>query len=300
AGGPASPRAGGPDPARSGSGLHVAGSALTVLALLLIGVTVQVTLLSQLRHARSQQTAYADFRAAVAEATAPVGQTGQDGALLAPGTAVAVLRIPALGVRQVVFEGTAGGVLQAGPGHRRDTPLPGQPGTSVLMGRRATYGAPFAELFRLNSGDEIQVVTGQGEFSYRVLGVRHAGDLAPQPLEPDRSRLTLMTADGPMFFPTDVLRVDADLTDGSAPAPAPPRRLTFAGLPDAEQAMAGDPAAWMPLVLWAQALCAAAFAITWARRRWGAVQAWVVGVPVLGAVGVATADTVARLLPNVL
>ncbi|MFF5233141.1 sortase [Dactylosporangium sp. NPDC000521] len=287
-------------PDRPASGLRIAGNGLSILAVLLVGFTLHVTLLSQLGYARVQQTAYADFRGALAEATAPVGQTGPDGRLLALGTPVAVLRIPALGLQQVVFEGTTGEVMQSGPGHRRDTPLPGQAGTSVIMGRNAAYGAPFAGLFRLNSGDRIEVVTGQGEFVFVVLGVRHAGDLTPAPVAAGRSRVTLMTAAGTMFFPSDVVRVDADLDNGTETVPSPPRPLGTKQLPASERVLAGDDAAWMPLVLWGQALLAAGLGITWARRRWGGAQAWIVGVPVLTVLGTATSDVAVRLLPNVL
>ncbi len=64
--------------------------------------------------------------------------------------------------------------------------------------------------------------------------------------------------------------------------------------------MARDPDAWMPLVLWGQALLVAALALAWARIRWGGWQTWLVGVPVLGALGLAAADQAARLLPNLL
>ncbi|MEV0570136.1 sortase [Dactylosporangium sp. NPDC050588] len=289
-----------PPPDQPASGLRIAGTGLSILAVLLVGFTLHVTLLSQLGYGRVQQTAYADFRGALAEATAPVGQIGPDGRLLPLGTPVAVLRIPALGVQQVVFEGTTAGVMQSGPGHRRDTPLPGQAGTSVIMGRNAAYGAPFAGLFRLNSGDRVEVVTGQGEFTFVVLGVRHAGDLTPAPVAPGRSRVTLMTAAGTMFFPSDVVRVDADLDNGTETVPAPPRQLGYAHLSASEKVLAGDDSAWMPLVLWGQLLLAAGLGVTWARRRWGGVQAWVVGVPVLAVIGTATSDVAVRLLPNVL
>ncbi|MFD1273890.1 sortase domain-bontaining protein [Streptomyces kaempferi] len=73
-----------------------------------------------------------------------MAQTDQQGDLLAPGTPVALIDIPAAHLHQVVLEGTDSGVLTDGPGHRRDTPLPGQSGTSVLMGRAAAYGGPSA------------------------------------------------------------------------------------------------------------------------------------------------------------
>ena len=33
------------------------------------------------------------------------------------------------------MEGTSSGTLMSGPGHRRDTPFPGQAGVSVIVGR---------------------------------------------------------------------------------------------------------------------------------------------------------------------
>ncbi|MEU8259062.1 sortase [Micromonospora sp. NPDC048999] len=283
---------------RPAGGPQVVATALTLLAVLLLGFVAHLTLISRLQYARDQQTAYADLRSELANATAPTGQVDQDGRLLAPGTPVAVLRIERLKLRQVVFEGTSGGVLTAGPGHRRDTVLPGQPGTSVLLGRRAAYGGPFADLDLLSTGDIITVATGQGQHTYRVQSVRRTGDLAPPPLAPGAGRLTLITADGQPYLPQDLLRVDAELI--SPPQQVGSRPLTAASLPAAEKPMATDPAAWTPLLLWCQALAAAALGFAWLRTRWGRWQSWVVGVPVLAALGAAAADQIARLLPNLL
>lgn len=122
--------------------LYLPGAAMSIVAVLLLGFVAHVTLISQLRFERSQQTAYADFRQDLANAVAPVGQLDENGKLHPLGTPVAVLQIPALGARFVVLEGTTSGVTQLGPGHRRDTVLPGQAGTSIIMGRRSSYGAP--------------------------------------------------------------------------------------------------------------------------------------------------------------
>lgn len=276
--------------------VRLAGGALTLLAVLLLTFVGQVTLLSHLRYERAQQTAYADFRAQLAEATAPVGPTGLDDRLLTPGTPVAVLEIPAVRARQVVFEGTSSQVLQDGPGHRRDTPLPGQPGTSVLLGRRAAYGGPFSGIRLLRPGHLIIATTGQGRHEYRVRGVRRPGDPVPPAPGPGAGRLTLMTAGGLPFLPEDILRVDADLSTAAQELPA--RRLDRQALPPAEEAMGADDGAWVPLVLWGQLLLVAGYGVTWAWTRWGGPQAWVVGVPVLAAVGLSVADQVTRLLPN--
>lgn len=286
--------------------LRLPGTALTILAVVALTFVGQLAGISQLQYVRTQQIAYADFRAELARGEAPVGQyaveytdSGEDRQrLLSLGEPVAVLQIPAIRLRSVVFEGTTAGVLESGPGHRRDTVFPGQPGTSVIMGRKATYGGPFRDLDRLVPGDTITAVTGQGEQVYQVTGLRMPGDAAPAPSEAAAGRLTLVTADGPRFAPTDLLRVDAELV--SAVRPAPARKFGASSLPEAEEAMAADPGAWMPLVLWGQALLLAALALTWARVRWGGWQTWVVGVPLLGALGLAAADQAARLLPNLL
>ena len=269
-----------------------------MLAALLWGFLAQLTVLGSLQHGRSQQTGYAQFRDVLAKAQAPVGSVDDAGYLIAPGTPVAIITIPRIDLREVVGEGTTGGVLAHGPGHRRDTVLPGQPGVSVLMGRRAGYGGPFARIGQLRAGDLITVTTGQGVHTYTVLAVRHPGDPQPQPLRAGQGRLTLMTADGPAFRPTDVLRADAALKSEAQPGTRP--AIATTALPVAERAMASDDGVLVPLVLWAQVLMVAAAVVAWIRHRVGRWHAWIIGVAVLGALGVAVADHATGLLPNLL
>lgn len=277
---------------------RVASTAALILSVTLLGFCLYVGLLSRLHYDRAQHDAYADFRAQLAQATAPVGPVQPDDpkALLPLGTPVAVLGIPEIGLRDVVFEGTSGHVLENGPGHLRSTVLPGQAGTSEILGRAAAYGGPFARLAELNPGDPFTVTTGQGVHNYVVLDVRRAGDPQPTPLATGRGRLILATADGVPFLPSGVLRVDANLV--SPAQPTPPTVLTTAQLPPAEQALHGDPSSWIPLVLWGQGLLVAAVVIAWARTRWGRWQVWIVTVPVLGFLGLAVADQAAGLLIN--
>lgn len=262
------------------------------------GFVVQVVIVSQVQETQRQQILLSDFRADLANAIAPVGQTDLDGALVRPGAPVAIITIPSLGVSQVVVEGTASAQTVNGPGHKRDTPLPGQAGTSVVFGRQAAFGGPFGSLGTLAPGDEITVTTGQGDHRFTVLDVRRAGDPLPPAPASGKGRITLVTADGSPYLPTGVLRVDADLTSEVQPSPARP--LTAASLAPAEQAMEGDSSAWLSVLLWGQALLVAALAITWCRVRWGVWQAWVIGVPVLGYLGLAVADQLVLLLPNLL
>ena len=277
---------------------QILATAVLILSVNLLGFAVYVGFVSQLHYDRAQHTAYADFRVQLAQATAPVGPTQptNPNALLTMGTSVAVLDIPRIDAHDVVFEGTTGTVLENGPGHLRDSVLPGQAGISEILGRAATYGGPFGRIGELNPGDIFTVTTGQGVARYMVLDVRRAGDpVLPGPAA-GRGRLILVTADGWPYLPSDVLRVDADLISKAQPSGG--IAVAPANLPAAEKVLAGDSGAWIPLVLWGQGLLLAAAVITWARTRWGRWQVWVVAVPVLCYFGLAVADQAAGLLLN--
>lgn len=277
---------------------YLPGAMASIVGLLLLTFVLSVSVLGSMRHARDQRTAYATLRGQLANATAPVAGIDDRGRLLQPGTPVAVLDAPQIGLREVVVEGTSADVLASGPGHRRDTVWPGQAGTSVLMGRQSAYGGPFAALTDLRTGQVITVTTGQGRSAYRVTAVRRAGDPQPAPLAVGKGRLTLVTADGPAYRPTGALRVDADLVtapfEGAGPA------IATSVLPKADVAMASDTAAWILVVLWGQLLLLALAATAWARYRWGRWQTWLVAIPVIGAIGLGLSDELARTLPNLL
>ncbi|GAA3256627.1 sortase [Dactylosporangium siamense] len=273
--------------------------ALITVAAILLGLTLNVTGISWAVHRSAQKAGLDALRVDLARATAPVGQLS-GGKLLPLGTPVAVLRIPAIGLDEVVFEGTTGGVLMSGPGHQRDTALPGQAGTAIIQGRAAAYGGPFGRLDRLMPEDRITVLTGQGESTYRVTGSRRAGDAVPPPVEPGSGRLTLVTAAGTPFLPTGVLRVDAELV--STAYPNPPRALPAGSIDVSETALAVDASIntmWV-LVLGLQGLLAAAAGATWSRRRWGAARTWIVFAPLISVFGLLVAEHVVRLLPNLL
>lgn len=276
------------------------GVAWLVLSALLLGFVAHVTLVGSLQHARSQQTLYEQLRTSLALATAPLGQLDVDSVLVPDGTPMGVLSIQTDEVRveEVFVQGTTSGVLAAGPGHRRDTVMPGQEGTSILMGRQATYGGPFAYLGTLEPGDIIRVTTGQGVARYEVFGVRREGELLPQELEDGEGRLELITADGSPLLPSGTLHIDAALVSPVQETPAPV--LTKEVLGAAEQAMAGDPSGWLPTLFWAQLLIVAAAATRWVRSRWGMWQTATVAIPVLIPLAAATSSAAMTLLPNLL
>jgi hypothetical protein len=189
-------------------------------------------------------------------------------------------------------------VLENGPGHLRDTPLPGQEGTSVVMGRHAAYGGTFARLSSLNPGAAITVVTGQAVSMYRVLDLRRAGYPTPPPLSAGQGRLVLVTAVGAPFTPSGVLYVDAALTTKAQTTPA--QVLTPSQLPASENAMGIDPQAWLMIVLWGQVLLLATIALSWVSTVWGRWQTWAVAFPVLIFITLPLSDQITRLLPNLM
>ena len=273
----------------------VVSTAGTMVAIVCLWVVGQMLFLSGFAENRSQELLYQQFRTEVAgdpNAIAPIGPTTP------VGDPVATLRIPRIGLFQVVVEGTASGDTLAGPGHLRKTVLPGQAGTSVVFGRATTYGGPFRDLGDLRPGDDISVVMAQGKVDFKVVNVRRAGDPYSQPLPAGGARLVLGTAEGsgPLaaLSPGSVLYVDADAPKGFVPPSGLP-----ATVPDPEQIMRSDHGAFPLLALHLALLLAATLGVVVARQRWSVRLVWIVAAPVAVALAWSTTDVVVRLLPNV-
>jgi sortase A len=124
--------------------------------------------------ARLRRQFAADVTAAAAGPTGPV-PTSQ---------ALAVVRIPAIGLDAVVVQGTDPQSLRTGPGHYAQSPLPCLPGNVAVAGHRTTYGHWFNRLDELAAGDDITFVTPSGSCTYQALAapaatpVPHAGSAA--------------------------------------------------------------------------------------------------------------------------
>lgn len=263
-------------------------AALSALAAWFVLYTV---LFSGLQESRNNSVLYSQLRESLSGATTPIG------GVIKPGTPIALIDAPGTSLgRLVVVEGTAPTDLRNGPGHRRDTPLPGQPGVSVLYGRSVSYGGPFGGIAKLRAGQRFTITTGQGQFSYTVDRVRHAGDPLPLPMAAGSSRLMLETSTGIGLNPTSTVFLDASL-DGK-PVGAPDGRLT--AVPQVEQAMATDSSGLIKLVLWIQLLLVVAVIVVWSRARWGAAQSWLIGLPMVFAVLWGATGNVLMLLPNLL
>jgi sortase A len=251
---------------------------------------------SALQEQRSQQQLYASFRGLLDPSSTVAPSIGGE---ITPTTPVALLNAPGAGLHNVVVvEGTSSSDLLEGPGHLRDSPLPGQAGESILMGKATTAGTPFAAITSLRKGDLITVTTGQGTFRFIVEGERVGGDRLPE-LPRSGALLTLVTSAGSGWLgrlaPSHLVYVDAALK-GTAVA-APPGRPT--SIPAQEIQGHGDPTAWPFVVFWAEALLAGGVAVAWLWSRLGLARAWLLGTPVLFGILWGLSTEVLRLLPNV-
>jgi sortase A len=88
------------------------------------------------------------------------------------GDAIARLRIPHLGVTEIVVNGTDANSLKRGPGRYLGTAMPGEGQLVYIAGHRTTYGAPFARIDRLRKGDRVFVELPYGTIEYTVTGHR--------------------------------------------------------------------------------------------------------------------------------
>lgn len=88
------------------------------------------------------------------------------------GDAVARLRIPALGVGEIVVNGTDSGSLKRGPGRYLGSGMPGEGKLVYIAGHRTTYGAPFSRIDRLDKGDRVFLELPYATIEYVITGSR--------------------------------------------------------------------------------------------------------------------------------
>jgi sortase A len=233
---------------------------------------------TDLSQAHSQRSLRNSFATKVAGTPAVPGtQFGPPPA----GEAVAMIKIPRLGLEQAVVEGTAVGDLRKGPGHYRGSALPGQHGNVAIAGHRTTYGAPFNRLDELVPGDAILLTTAQGNFAYEVFGqqiVKPSQRAVVNDFHDDR--LTLTTCH-PKFSARQRYIVFARPADpakyAKQAAPAPTQRVSAV----ADTTAGWNPSALLPTALWGLVL-AGVWVLTevWG-RRWLRRPAWALAAPLV-------------------
>jgi len=209
------------------------------------------------------------------------------------GSAVAVLRIPAIGLDQVVVSGTSAADLMNGPGLMPGSSLPGSVGNSVIAARRVTFGAPFGSIGSLRTGDRIHVVDGAGSFVYKVSRVRVVTIGQKDVVVPTvANRLTLVTSDSSLVT-SGRLVVQASLVGHAVAVPD-----NTVAVPSYDLGLSGDPAAGGLALLWSfltiAVLVIAVFAAWRLRRPW---LVYLFTAPVIVLCGLFACESVARALP---
>ncbi len=83
--------------------------------------------------------------------------------------AIFTLQIPAINLKETVYEGVTRRVLMSGPGHIPGTAMPGEDGNCCVSGHRVTFGGPFRELNKLRTGDRIIIHYRGKKYAYKVV-----------------------------------------------------------------------------------------------------------------------------------
>jgi sortase A len=142
---------------------------LTWLGALVLGLALVMFGFGPLFQDRVQRSMLREYRVLVDQAS----NGAVDPAKTPPlGSAVGIVEIGEVRVQQAVVEGVRSSDTRKGPGHVPGTAGLGQPGNSVVVGRRSAFGGPFGSIGSLHKGDPIVVTTTQGQSVYTVSSVK--------------------------------------------------------------------------------------------------------------------------------
>ena len=261
-----------------------------MLALLLAAGVVWALVIDPFSHAVTQRRAEETLRSDLNMAIVPVETPA------VAGRPLAFLEIDAIGLRRVVMAGTTAEVLADGPGHLRTSRMPGQPGVSVILGRRTLAGGDFSDLENLSPGDRIRTTTGQGESVYEVVVVRTTTSTDARAFTAEGDALLLMTA-GSTFSSADRLVVEAELVSDPFPAG---RRIVQSPPSPGELGLDGSRSSVPALLAWSELWLLAAGLTVWLAARWRPRPTWILAAPVHLALASVVFEHVLVLLPSML
>jgi LPXTG-site transpeptidase (sortase) family protein len=106
------------------------------------------------------------------------------------GAPVARLRVPRIGLDEIVVEGVGDAELNVGPGHVPGSALPGEPGNAVISAHRDRH---FADLGTLAVGDTVVTELGHAATRWVVVSRRILEAGEPALFATDTPTLTLTT-----------------------------------------------------------------------------------------------------------
>jgi LPXTG-site transpeptidase (sortase) family protein len=188
-----------------------------VIAVVIFGLVLYV--IEPLFQERDQGMLLDSYRTSIDKAAnQATGLQGVEVPTVAPafGSPVSVLEIGSLGLQTVVVEGVDSATTRVGPGHVPGTAAPGQPGNSVIVGRRTMFGGTFGDLSSMTIGDEIIVTTTQGQSLYQVT------DVGGSELTPDANPITAPAVAAPTTTTTSTTTTTVPAVEGTAPTETVP------------------------------------------------------------------------------
>jgi sortase A len=112
------------------------------------------------------------------------------------GAAVARLRIPRIGLDEIVFEGVDDDAMNGGPGHYPGSPLPGRTGNSIISAHRDRH---FHRFERLAVGDTV-VTEGAGATTTWVIAKRSVIGKERAILRPTKTATLTLTTCWPIRY----------------------------------------------------------------------------------------------------
>jgi sortase A len=253
------------------------GRVLIVVGLLLLAFAGYQLWGTGVYESRAQQSLRSEFTDALATTTTTAPGSAPAVEIPPPtGEAIAVIRIPRIGVDRTVVQGVTRADLRKGPGHYPGTPLPGEIGNAAIAGHRTTYGAPFNRLDELEPGDRIEVRTLVGSYTYAVREQRIVRPTEVSVIAPTPGPTLTLTTCHPKFSAAKRLIIHADLVAEPSDPPRPAVETPpDAAAPTLEDAQA--PADRGGAILWAMITLLVGLAWWWIYRRRRHWTTWVLG-----------------------
>ena len=264
----------------------IARRASGVLALVFLGALLHGRLIAPLLHERESSMLEERLASDLLNGVAPVNQPVE------PGRPIGLVEIPAVGLRAVVAEGSTAEQLAKSAGHLIGSSLPGQYGTSAILGRSQNFGAEFARLDDVDAGDEVVVTTGLGPFRYRVVDstVRPPDDAAA--FVGEGNMLLLITVANDI----ERLVVRAEAVDTVAVIGTEIDRVTSSD----ELGLEGQPGSGWRLVSWLVLALVAAVLQPFVARSLGRWVTWMLFFPVFAWTAVGAWNALALMAPAAL
>jgi sortase A len=117
--------------------------------------------------------------------------------IVQPGTPLAELSIPRIGLSAVVLQGSDEHTLRVGAGHIETTPLPGESGNVAIAGHRDSF---FRPLRNVQVGDDIWLNTPKAPVHYRVSSFRVVNPSEVSVIDPTADAVLTLVTCYPFYF----------------------------------------------------------------------------------------------------